>query len=68
MESSLSSFSILEDTIELYQLSKSKGKEIIFNTRDIVLGNWEKIARRIGIPREQIKRLKSCFEKQVRFS
>ncbi len=62
LESSRSSFDLLQSTAEFYQLSKQKGEEIIERVRDVVHENWLRLARQSSIPESQIKRLRPCFE------
>ena len=63
LDSRLSSFDVLQDTLEFYHLNETRGKEIISEVRDIVSSNWIKQARQSGIAEAEIKRMRLCFEK-----
>ena len=63
LDSSLSSFDLLQSSAAFYQLSGQRGAEIIEEIRDVVRGNWLRLARQSSIPAEQIRRLRPCFER-----
>ena len=61
LDSSLSSFDLLQGTAAFYQLSDSRAREIIGEVRDVVGSQWEGVARESGIPAAQIRRMRPCF-------
>ena len=63
LDSGLSSFDLLLSTSAFYQLSAQKSKEIVEDIREIVHGNWRRLARQVSIPETQIKRMRPCFER-----
>ena len=62
LDSSLSSFSVLLETADFYQLSSLSASQIIKSTRETVSNNWERLAKRYSIPSWQINKMRPCFE------
>ena len=62
LDSAISSFNVLLETADFYQLSYSAAKQIVSDTREIVSDNWERLAKQYSIPSWQIGKLRPCFE------
>ena len=65
LDSSLSSFNVLMETADFYQLSPSDAQRIIKDTKEKVLSNWERLAKQYSIPSWQISRMRPCFETNI---
>ena len=62
LDNAISSFSVLLETADFYRLSHSEALQIINTTREIVLSNWERLAKQYSIPSWQINQMRPCFE------
>ncbi len=62
LDSAISSFSVLLETADFYQLSHSEALQIINSTRETVLSNWQRLAKQCSIPSWQINQMRPCFE------
>ena len=62
LDSSLSSFTVLLETAEFYQLTSAEAQKIILSTKETVSNNWERIAKHQSIPSWQINKMRPCFE------
>lgn len=62
LDSSLSSFSVLAETADFYQLSASYAESIVKSTQETVSNNWERLAKKFSIPSWQINKMRPCFE------
>lgn len=63
LDSSLSSFSVLLETADFYQLTDLEARQIIKNTKEIVSNNWERLAKQNAISSWQINKMRPCFER-----
>ena len=61
LDSAISSFSVLLETADFYQLSHSEALQVINNTSETVLNNWERLAKLCSIPYWQVNQMRPCF-------
>ena len=64
LDSALSSFNVLLETADFYQLTSLEAQQIINNIRETVSNNWERLARKY-VPSWQINQMRPCFEKTL---
>lgn len=62
LDSAVSSFDVLLETADFYQITYSEAQQIINDTRETIASNWERLARKY-VPSWQINQMRSCFER-----
>ncbi len=54
-------FDLAIETAPYYGLSKKEARELIDETKNIINGNWRKLAKNYGINRSEIERMEAAF-------